>query len=65
MGYSFTCPLEGCEHMIMTSHQETEDKAAEDLTSQAEKHLQDMHKDVHKTHDEVASDVRANMVKTG
>lgn len=60
--YSFTCPLAGCA-LKMESGAQDHEAAAVDLVAQAEKHLQDVHPDVHKTHEEVDLDIRSHMVE--
>ncbi len=62
--YTFTCPLEGCEHKVMKSSVETVDEAAPELMRAAELHLDDMHPGVHKSHEEISQDIRAHMVKS-
>jgi hypothetical protein len=47
----------------MHSSAQTDATAAMELTATAEKHLQDMHQDVHKTHEEVAADITSHMKK--
>ena len=64
MAYTFICPLEGCDHTVMRSEANDENTAAEELTTTAQKHLSDMHPDVHKTRDEVAQDIRSHMQRT-
>ena len=63
MAYTFTCPLEGCDHKVMRSEAGDENTAAQELTATAEQHLQEMHPDIHKTHDEVDQDIRAHMTR--
>ncbi len=47
----------------MTSHAQHAEEAASELTAIAEAHLKHLHPDVHKTHEEVAADIRAHMVE--
>ena len=63
--YQFVCPLEGCDHMVMKSEAATQEEAAVELTQTAEKHLADMHQEIHKSQDEVAADISANMKQVG
>lgn len=63
--FSFTCPLTGCNNLVMRAQSENPDEAAKELTTTAEQHLKEMHPDMHKTHDEVAQDIRAHMVANG
>ena len=60
--YSFTCPLEGCNHKVMITDTPDGDDAVTDLTALAEEHLKEMHPAVQKTHEEVELDIRAHMV---
>lgn len=64
MGYAFTCPLDGCDHFVMTSGTQNTDDAAHELSAVAKKHLQQIHPDVHKTPEEVDEDIRSHMVET-
>ncbi len=62
MAYTFTCPLDTCNHQVMTSQAANSEEAAKELTGAAEKHLQEIHPDVRKTHEEVDQDIRSHMV---
>lgn len=61
MAYTFTCPLNGCNHLVMKSDATDENTAAQELTATAEQHLKDMHPEIHKAHEEVDQDIRAHM----
>ena len=62
MAYTFTCPLEGCDHTVMTSVSDEPAEASEELTHTAQRHLEEMHSDIHKTEEEVNRDIREHMV---
>ncbi len=62
MAYSFTCPLDACNHLVMTSQAADAEGAATELTATAEKHLQEMHPEIKKSHEEVDQDIRSHMV---
>lgn len=61
--YTFTCPLEGCNHVVMHASATTAEEAATELTATAEQHLQTMHPEIHKTHEEVDQDIRSHMTQ--
>lgn len=63
MAFTFTCPLDGCNHTVMESDAVDANVAAEDLTATAEQHLKEAHPDVQKTHEEVDQDIRAHMTQ--
>lgn len=61
MAYTFTCPLDSCNHTVMKTDKNDENTAAQELTATAEQHLKDMHQEIHKTHEEVDQDIRSHM----
>lgn len=61
--YTFTCPLTSCNNQVMTAPTENLEEAAHELTAIAETHLKHVHPDVHKTHEEVDTDIRAHMAE--
>lgn len=63
MAYTFTCPLNSCNNQIMTSNAQNTNEGALELTTIAEQHLKHVHPDIHKTHEEVDTDIRAHMVE--
>lgn len=60
--YTFTCPLEGCG-MGLSTHAQTKEIAAKELTEEAKKHLLAFHPDVHKTPEEVSTDITTHMTE--
>ena len=64
MPYTFTCPLEGCNHTVMTSNASNSEEGKQELTVAAEKHLSEKHPDMHKTHEEVAADIASHMTQS-
>lgn len=60
--YTFTCPLDGCNHTVMTADATNQEDAARELVEKAKQHLKDMHPYVQKTDDEVNQDIRSGMV---
>jgi hypothetical protein len=60
MQYSFTCPLDGCNH-VMSVEAKDEDEALGKLTDTAEEHLALSHPDVQKTDEEIREDIRSEM----
>lgn len=57
MKYIFTCPLDGCDHTVMTVESNTKDDAIDMLTTQAKTHLHEVHPTVHKTDVEIHDDI--------
>ncbi len=62
MKYQFTCPLEGCEWKT-TVDAANDEEAATKLTEAAKVHLADTHPDVHKTDEQIKSDITSMMTK--
>lgn len=58
--YTFVCPLPGCGQTLSV-HADNNEQGAVLLTEEAKRHLQQVHPDVHKTNEEVASDIRSHM----
>jgi hypothetical protein len=58
--YTFICPLAGCG-TVLSIHADNADQGQTLLTVEAEKHLQEIHPDIHKTHEEVALDIKSHM----
>ncbi len=59
--YTFTCPLQGCG-IVMTNHDSSVESAALDLIAQAKEHLKTVHPEIHKSDEEVSTDIRSHMV---
>lgn len=49
----------------MTASQPDREAATQDLVSQAEAHLMQVHPDIHKSHEEIDADIRTHMVVQG
>lgn len=58
--YTFTCPLAGCG-VVLSVHADSDEQGAVLLTAEAEKHLKEIHPDVHKSHEEVDADIKSHM----
>ncbi len=61
MAYTFTCPLPGCNEVLMSDAQETFD-AQRELTEKAQQHLKEFHPELTKTEDEVNQDIKSHMI---
>lgn len=62
MNYSFTCPIKGCnQEMIVEAKDDKE--AVKKLSQKAKEHLVNVHPDIHKTDDQIQSDVSSLMTK--
>jgi predicted small metal-binding protein len=62
MKYQFACPLEGCEWKTTVDAQ-TEEEAANQLTQAAKEHLAQSHPEIHKTDEQIKSDITSMMTK--
>jgi hypothetical protein len=63
MQYAFTCPISGCNQTMMVDAA-SDDDALNKLVATAKHHLSDTHPDLHKTDDQIRTDIGPNMFKT-
>ena len=63
MQYTFVCPLEGCTE-VMKVEAENDGQALDMLVETAKGHLSDAHPELHKTDEEIKSDIGPKMKKS-
>lgn len=60
MQFQFSCPLEGCDQVLVVDA-ENKEEGAKKLVEAAKIHLAEMHPQVHKTDEQVNADIRSRM----
>lgn len=59
--YMFTCPLPNCG-VVMSRDGESLEEGVTILSNIAQQHLKEVHPDIHKTREEVETDIKTHVI---